>query len=68
MNVWKDLYYNCIDDELDMQSRIIDLQKEIKKLEQKRIENKEFFLKEFHFPLDKCMGMSYNDYQRSVEK
>ena len=67
MDVWKDLYYNCLSTEKNYNEQIEKHQKAIKKKKKDIEENKKFFKKNFNLTIDECATMSYNEYIKRKE-
>ena len=67
MDVWKDLYYDCLSAENNFNTQIKEHQKEILKLQKEIEENRKFFKENFDLSLDKCANMSYNEYIKRKE-
>lgn len=69
INVWKDLYEKCIQNEYHMKKQIEEYEKAIEKLKKQIEDNKKFLEKHFDISIDKCIEMSYNEYiKRNKEK
>ena len=62
MDVWKDLYYDCVNCDKYLRKQIKEHEKAIKKLQKEIKENEKFFEKTFELPLDKGIEKSYNIY------
>lgn len=62
INVWKDLYEECIQNEYHMKKQIEAYEKAIEKLKKQIEDNKKFFEKHFNASIDKYIEMSYNEY------
>lgn len=62
MDVWKDLYYECLSVEVHFNKQIKEHQKAILRLQKNMEENRKFFKENFDLSLDKCVTMSYNEY------
>lgn len=68
MDVWKDLYYDCISCDKYLRKQIKEHEKAIKRLQKEIKENENFFEKTFELPLDKCIEKSYNIYIKEKER
>ena len=68
MDVWKDLYYDCISCDKHLREQIKEHEKAIKRLQKEIKENENFFEKTFELPLDKCVEKSYNIYIKEKER
>ena len=68
MDVWKDLYYDCISCDKHLREQIKEHEKAIKRLQKEIKENENFFEKTFELPLDKCIEKSYNIYIKEKER
>ena len=68
MDVWKDLYYDCISCDKHLREQIKEHEKAIKRLQKGIKENENFFEKTFELPLDKCIEKSYNIYIKEKER
>ena len=62
MDVWKDLYYDCLLIDINITKKIKKYQKAILRLQKEKEENRKFFKENFDLSLDKCANMSYNEY------
>ena len=67
MDVWKDLYYDCLSTEKYFNEQIEKHQKAILKLQKDIEENRKFFKKNFDLTIDECVTMSYNEYIKRKE-
>ena len=68
MDIWKDLYYDCISCDKHLREQIKEHEKAIKRLQKEIKENENFFEKTFELPLDKCIEKSYNIYIKEKER
>lgn len=68
MNVWKDIYYECMSVKQTIELDIFNKEKEIEQMKQKLKENEKFFEKTFGKTIDKCIEMSYNEYIKEIKK
>ena len=59
MDVWKDLYYDCLSVENNFNTQIKEHQKAILRLQKEMEKNRKFFKKNFDLSLDKCANMYY---------
>jgi hypothetical protein len=62
IDVWRDIYNDCIHAKQIIERDIFNKEKEIEKLKQKLKENENFFQKNFNETIDNCIGISYNKY------
>ena len=67
IDVWRDIYDDCIHTKQSIERDILNKEKEIKKLKQKLKENEFFFEKNFNETIDNCIGISYNEYIKEKE-
>ena len=67
MDVWKDLYYDCLLIDINITKKIEKYQKAILRLQKEKEENRKFFKENFDLTLDKCANMSYNEYIKRKE-
>ena len=67
MDVWKDLYYDCLLIDTNITKKIEEHQKAILRLQKEIEENRKFFKENFDLSLDKCANMSYNEYIKRKE-
>ena len=67
MDVWKDLYYDCLLIDINITKQIEKYQKAILRLQKEKEENRKFFKENFDLSLDKCANMSYNEYIKRKE-
>ena len=62
MDVWKDLYYDCLLAEKNFSKQIEEHKKAILRLQKDIEKNRKIFRENFDLALDKCVTMSYNEY------
>ena len=62
MDVWKDLYYDCLYDEYKLSKQIEEHKKAILILQKEMEENRKIFRENFDLTLDRCINISYNEY------
>ena len=68
MDVWKDLYYDCLLIDRNITKQIEKYQKAILRLQKEMEDNRKFFKENFDLTLDKCANMSYNEYIKRKER
>lgn len=68
MDVWKDLYYDCLLIDRNITKQIEKYQKAILRLQKEMEDNRKFFKENFDLTLDECTNMSYNEYIKRKER